>query len=206
MIRIVRRCLEKDPADRFQTARDLAFALENAASHHEPETRTEDGTIARARRIPRRQAIYVVSAMTAFAAVAVWTVGSRAVAPPTRDTTQFTWSLPEGMTLGSEPVVSPDGRRVAFVGVGQSDSRLFVRDLATQEAIPLPATTGAKQPFWSPDGNAVAFFANGRLMKMALDGGEPVDLASAPDARGGSWSRSALLSSSRFSATAGSRA
>jgi len=194
VIRIARRCLEKDPADRFQTARDLAFALENAASPHQPETRSaEDGAIARARRIPLRQAIYVVSAMAAFAAVAVWTVGARAVAPPRRDTTQFTWSLPEGMTLGSEPVVSPDGRRVAFVGVGQSDSRLFVRDLATLEAIPLPGTTGAKQPFWSPDGNAVAFFANGRLMKMALDGGEPVDLAAAPDARGGSWSRSGVI-------------
>ena len=94
---------------------------------------------------------------------------------------------------GFEPVVSPDTARVAFVAVGQSDSPLFVRDLATLEAIPLPGSTGAKQPFWSPDGNAVAFFANGRLMKMALDGGEPVDLAAAPDARGGSWSRSGVI-------------
>jgi serine/threonine protein kinase/Tol biopolymer transport system component len=194
VIRIVRRCLEKDPNDRFQTARDLAFALENAASPHEPEThRAEDGTIPRARRIPLRHAIYVVSAMAALAAMAVWMVGARAVAPATRDTTQFTWSLPQGMTLGSEPVVSPDGRRVAFVGVGQSDSGLFVRDLATLDAIPLPGTTRAKQPFWSPDGSAVAFFANGRLMKVTLDGGEPIDLAAAPDARGGSWSRSGVI-------------
>jgi Tol biopolymer transport system component len=193
VVRIVRRCLEKDPADRFQTARDLAFALENA-SLDKPATRSaEEGTIARARRIPLRRPIYVLSAMTALAVVAVWTPWGRDAAAPNRETTVFTWPLPEGMTLGSEPVVSPDGRRAVFVGVGQSGSRLFVRDLATLEATLLPGTTYAKQPFWSPDGDAVAFFANGRLKKMAIDGGEPVDLAPALDARGGSWSRSGVI-------------
>jgi WD40-like Beta Propeller Repeat len=96
------------------------------------------------------------------------------------------------MALDSAPVVSPDGRRVAFTATDGSVRRLFVRDLAAVEAVIVPGTEGAKQPFWSPDGTSMGFFANGKLMKIAPAGGAPIAIADAPDGRGGAWGASGV--------------
>ena len=89
--------------------------------------------------------------------------------------TQFTWSLPAGTALDSAPVVSPVGRRLAFTAVsGDAPPRLFVRSLDSLDAIAIEGTDGAKQPFWSPDGRSLGFFARGKLMKVVVAGGVPV--------------------------------
>ena len=92
---------------------------------------------------------------------------------------QFTWSLPSGMVLDSPPVISPDSQHIAFVGADASGPRLLVRDLASVVATTVPGTEGAKQPFWSPDGKSLGFFARRKLMKVVLAGGAPVELADA---------------------------
>jgi hypothetical protein len=93
------------------------------------------------------------------------------------------------MRLGSSPVVSPDGRHIAFVGETGPRRELWIRDLASLDARAIPGTVNAGQPFWSPDSRSLGFFANGRLLRVSLDSGEPpVTLAAAPDARGGTWS------------------
>jgi Tol biopolymer transport system component len=97
------------------------------------------------------------------------------------------------MSLTSSPVVSPDGSRIAFVGYLGSAARLYVRAWASNEATVVAGSEGAKQPFWSPDGRSLGFFARGKLMKVALDAGAPVVLADAPDARGGAWSPSGTI-------------
>ena len=101
---------------------------------------------------------------------------------------QSTWSLPPELTLDSAGVIAPDQQRIAFVGRDASAARLFVRDLASLVPVAIPGTEGAKQPFWSPDGQFIGFFANGKLMKVPARGGPPIVLADAPDARGGTWS------------------
>ncbi|MEP6919202.1 MAG: hypothetical protein ABJC89_26405, partial [Acidobacteriota bacterium] len=96
--------------------------------------------------------------------------------------------------LDSAPIVSPDGRRIAFTAVsGEESPRLFVRSLDALEATAIVGTEGAKQPFWSPDGHSLGFFASGKLMKVAVAGGVPIVLCDAPDGRGGTWSPSGTI-------------
>jgi hypothetical protein len=70
---------------------------------------------------------------------------------------------------------------------------LFVRTLATPDAIAIPGTEGAARPFWSADGTSLGFFARGQLMKVAWPGGAAVAIAAAPQPYGGTWSRSGTI-------------
>ena len=65
--------------------------------------------------------------------------------------------------------------------------QLFARALNRYDSTPLPGTEGATNPFFSPDGKWVGFFAGGRLKKVALSGGQPVTVCEAPNARGEAW-------------------
>jgi Tol biopolymer transport system component len=179
----VRRCLEKRPEERFQSARDIAFGLEALSG-------------VRWNKKARGWAGPIAAAIVAGALIGAF-VASRmrpAVTPgSTPGVTRFTWSLPAGLELDSAPVVSPDSRSVAFTATGASGSRLFVRALDSLEASAVAGTAGAKQPFWSPDSRSLGYFANGSLMKVARAGGAPVRICDAPEARGGTWSRSGVI-------------
>ena len=63
-----------------------------------------------------------------------------------------------------------------------------MRSLDSLNATAVAGTDGAKQPFWSPDGTSIGFFALGKLMKVAVAGGVPVVICDAPDGKGGAWS------------------
>jgi eukaryotic-like serine/threonine-protein kinase len=91
-------------------------------------------------------------------------------------------------SIGSGAILSPDGSRVVFVSeAADGVSRLSCRRLDQPDSIELPGTEGANFPFISPDGQWVGFFANGKLKKTRLDGGEPIALCDAPSGRGGAW-------------------
>jgi serine/threonine protein kinase/Tol biopolymer transport system component len=199
--RIVMRLLQKDREERFQSARDLMWALE--------QTKTKSNGVATSGTVPgsslapqarSRRAAYSGIALTvaALIATALWVIPSpetRAVADAV--VTRFSWALPAGLGLASAPAVSPDGRRIAFVGADRAGSRLFIRALDEFDARPVGGSDGARQPFWSPDGQWVAFFAGGRLMKASVAGGAPIVVAEDASAsvggrrteRGGTWGR-----------------
>jgi Tol biopolymer transport system component len=192
---IVSRLLEKAPADRFQSAVDLRWALEQA-----------DGMPGAAAALPDRARpaaspggrtmrwAMVPAGLLAIAALGAWLLGGRPAEIAAGALTRFSVDLPDGTGLAAAPAVSPHGRSICWVAADdEGRTRLYVRDLSSVDTTVIPGTDEAEQPFWSPDGTAIGFFAGGRLKKVAIDGGTPVVLADAPAPRGGAWSQAGVI-------------
>ena len=180
LARVVEHCLEKRPAERFQNASDVAFALENLS-----ETSTSGAhTAATASRARRRWLPWSVATLTAIVSsglMVVPIVRPAPVAPLTRLSVPFPKDIP--YALGGTPrrnlAISPDGSRIVYVSSSTPSQRqLFSRLLDQLTIEPIAGTEGAYQPFFSPDGKWLAFFtAGGELRKVSTDGGRPVTLA-----------------------------
>jgi serine/threonine-protein kinase len=88
---------------------------------------------------------------------------------------------------GVQLAISPDGNRIAIVEqVEAGKIRLATRQLGQSELAPLSGTEGATMPFFSPDGRWIGFFADGKLKRVAVQGGSPVTLCDAPNPVGAS--------------------
>jgi serine/threonine-protein kinase len=138
--------------------------------------------------------------IVSLVAVAI-AIGAFVVSPPWRGTQQLpalrvSADLGAAASLvtaqGAAAILSPDGMTIAFVGqtntpVGASQ-QVYVRRLDQLAALPLAGTEAAMNPFFSPDGRWIGFFADGKLKKVAVTGGSAFTLADAPNGRGGSWS------------------
>ena len=96
---------------------------------------------------------------------------------------------------GASAVLSPDGAMLAFAAQksAATDTQLFVRRLDQLQATPLSGTDGVRNPFFSPDGQWVAFFAGGKLKKISVTGGAAVTLCDAPSGRGGTWAEDGTI-------------
>jgi Tol biopolymer transport system component len=185
--RIVRRCLEKSPDQRFQSARDLSFALSAFSG-------TESSVVARATAAPRRlPVLLLLSVALALVAVAAatWFLARRPT-PTTR--MQFALAVPDEMSI-SHMALSHDGSMLVFVSPEENSAlpMLYVQRVGSSTVTLLPGTQGASYPFFSPDAAYVAFFANGKLLKMAVAGGTPQVLATALAGRGGSWGSKGVI-------------
>jgi eukaryotic-like serine/threonine-protein kinase len=186
---LLRRCLRKDPRDRLRDIGDARLEIEDAQL-------APIGPATSVIKAPAPRWAWLMPALGGLVvgAVAAGVVfGSRRdVAPTTRVPTRLQAKLPEKTSLslsrGSSIALSPDGSTLVYLANAGGQPQLFTRALNRLESTPLPGTEGATNPFFSPDGKWIGFFAGGRLRKVALSGGQPVTLCEAPNPRGEAWS------------------
>ena len=175
--RVIKRCLSKDPDERFQTARDLKYNLRLAM---EPPAAAPQSALWR----------WIATAAVVLAAFAGWGVSRSRQAASEAPAVRLQLNAPEGSWFDSGSLaVSPDGRRLAFVATVQNKRGLWIRPLDGTASRLLPGTDGAYFPFWSPDSRSLAYFAGTKLWRTDLAQGAPLEICDAgPEARGGAWS------------------
>ncbi len=198
--RLLRRCLEKDPARRMRHIGDAILeideksGLDDVASSHLSSAS-----------LKRRRAWMLAAGATALAAGS-WGIGlflaSRSqpadVAAPTR---RFQLPIEKlEYMLGSDAAISPDGRRVAY----KADGRLWIRPLDRLEPVEVRGSVSGYSPFWSPDGQTLAFGVDRKLVASRDASGEPTAICDIPDTGfllSGAWAANGTIA---FSAWRGS--
>ena len=194
--RVVRKCLEKKPDDRWQSARDLKPTLE-LIDLDAPPVSTGSGSAPIPAPVPQSVASSkpgfkiglwpaVAAGLLIALAATTWALWP-SPPPPPAEATRF--EIPQ---VGSSSFlsISPDGRTLAFVATGADDRiMLWVRNLATLASRPLDGTEGVTgTPFWSPDSRTLVFASQGKLRKMDATGGPSQVLCDAPTIlRSGFW-------------------
>lgn len=194
--RVVWHCLEKSPERRFQSAGDVAFALESlsgVSSHTSQQTLTQAPIATRALWTKERLIWIGVSLFLLIAALILGLLayssresGAHAV--------RLALATPPKVTLPANIAVSPDGLLVAFTANNAEGKReLWVRSLDADQAEALSGTEGARLPFWAPDSRSIGYFANGKLFKVEAVHGRPQLLCEVPEQAGGAWSSEGVI-------------
>jgi eukaryotic-like serine/threonine-protein kinase len=188
---VIRACLEKNPAQRWQSAADILIQLRFIAEAGSTLKRSVPERSVKVREIV---AWVLVSAFT-VAAVIVAASGGSTESRSDLEGMRFEIPTPESSNPG-HGALSPDGRRLVAVVDGNKTTKLWLRNLDNPEGKILDYTDGAQNPFWFPDGRFIAFFAEGKIKKVRVGG--PVDapaevVSDAPPAWGGTWNSNDVI-------------
>ena len=195
--RVIAACLEKEPDDRLQSARDLALQLRwirdggaEVTGVHASDSPT------RGRRVSIGSVIGVAAAAAVIAGAAAWALKPNSTPQPGK-LTRFAVGL--GRVGGDQSplatgrhlmAISPDGTRIVYVANGQ----LYLRSMDQLEAVPLRGTNeNPSEPFFSPDGQWVGYFARSKLKKISVTGGTAVSVCDAQTPNGASWDADRIL-------------
>ena len=197
---VIERCLAKNPADRWQTARDVKLELEWIAGAGDQVKRTMSWP-----RVRRREAIAWMVAVMATIVAAIATGQLTVRETPVADITRFVVTPPAGSVVESSEnatrmAVSPDGRYLAFVATTNSQPQLWIRPLGSLTAHPLAGTDGAISPFWSPDSRFIGFFSRGtgELKKIDVSGGPARTICAAQMEGVPAWGRDGTILFTQF--------
>ncbi len=194
---LLQRCLQKDSPRRLRDIGDARIEIEEvqaAPSVAEPAAATKSIRASWRGALPWGVAFLLLATVIS---IAIWNRKSSSpiISVPV---SRIAITLPSdqplaGLEIGSAVALSPDGTRLVYAARQGGVQQLYLRPLGGLEAKPIPGTEGAVQPFFSPDGQWVGFFADGKLKKISVSGGEAVSLGDANDPRGASWGSQGMI-------------
>jgi serine/threonine protein kinase/Tol biopolymer transport system component len=197
---LIRRCLRKDKNRRQHDISDARIEIEDALNW--PGEADEVGAVNTGQRgwpyvFPWILATVVVTASVTF----FLTIGQRS--PSNASVVRAEIGIEPANRLGGSTAteqrtgywrpsrtsiaMSPDGNTIIFEGVDEKGTRLYRRRLDEGKAVPIPDTEGGRDPFFSPDGNHIGFWAKGRLMKISPSGGMASSICEIGRPWGASW-------------------
>ena len=182
--RVIKKCVAKDPDERWHSAHDLhdelTWIVEGGAQQAAPVVQPAT----------RRQALPLAVAASVIVGIltglSVWSLMRPALAPPNR----WTMLVPEGVLELSDPMLSPDGRTIAFDGVSDGQRQVYVRRLDQLDAVPVQGAEGAFLAGFSPDGEWLLFSTSqqpGMLKRVPLTGGPAITIAEGFGSEGADW-------------------
>jgi serine/threonine-protein kinase len=212
---LLRRCLERDPKQRLRDIGDARHTLgellsgralsdpygradaagPGASPASVPSPAAAPGLIRRAFSVPLAAGLIV-------AAVAVSSIATRwltAGTTPTADgPIRLSIALPDGDSIGDSRLlplaISPDGTRVAYIGVRNGVQQLYLRSLSDAAPVAIVGSESARSPFFSPDSQWVGFFAQDKVMKTAVESGAVQLVADGTgETRGGAWGQDGFI-------------
>jgi eukaryotic-like serine/threonine-protein kinase len=191
--RVVKKCLAKQPEKRWQAASDVCDELKWIAEGGSQVTSVPIATLKGVGSLGRRALILSVGTLLlglAIAGIGVWNLKPT---PSPQPVSRLVVTLLPGQQLaglenGPAVALSPDGTRLAYVGRQGGTQQIYLRAMDSLEARPIPSTEGAVNPFFSPDGQWLGFFAGGKLKKVSVSGGAALTLGDAAYPYGASWS------------------
>ncbi|MCH8333024.1 serine/threonine-protein kinase, partial [Candidatus Sumerlaeota bacterium] len=192
------RCLQKDPRRRLRDIGEAWFEISEIQS--DPSGSMHAADMAAPRRGIFQTSTLVVAVAALILGALITTLLTRrpaAIAPePKAEVTGPLWrhvvnaSLSEPLASADLPVhaLSPDGSRLIHVVQQDDSTRLYARISNQLEALPVPGTRGGSQPFFSPDGEWLGFYADGKLKRVSFHGDGPFTICEVSENfRGASW-------------------
>ena len=181
--RLLRRCLQKDRGDRLDS---MASARLEIADALEPASAAGDSSavaVVPAATPSSRWNWLVTAALVAVMTTIAWWIGTRSNASPVATDARVVQFSIQAPGVVRDVAITPDGETFFIV-----TDRIYVRRLADATARALPGTDGARSPFVSPDGRWLGFYADGKMKKVAISGGDPLNILDIEsDTPGAGW-------------------